>query len=105
MLAFRLGFSRTSSAKHEDPVALSNEEANLESLEAQLSAKLAELERREEAMIRTVEEERQELVALSRSRAGGMVPEALSRFPAHFAPRASPVHERQKACEMRRAAL
>jgi uncharacterized protein (TIGR02266 family) len=104
VLAFKLNFGRASHQR-EDPVALSNEEANLESVEAKLSAKSKEMEQREEAMFRALEEERQELVALTRSRAGTMASEALSQFPAVKAPRSEPLPEREKANEARRAAL
>jgi len=102
--AFKLGFGRSTS-KHEDAGDLAGEESTLETMEAKLSTKLTELEHREEASARALEEERQELVALTRSRAGGMAVEALGRFPSFLTPKSSTVPERQKANDARRAAI
>ena len=105
MLAFKRNVGRAAETERGDPGALANEEASLECLEAGLSTKLAEIGRREELSARALEEERQELVALTRSPASTLASNALARFPASTLSQHGPLSERLKANEARLAAL
>jgi uncharacterized protein (TIGR02266 family) len=105
VFALKAYAEKSAAVCQDDPRRLAAEEATLLSAEARLEARAAELFKREQASAALLSQQRDELKALSQSRAGGMAVDALSKIP-NSAPRApEPGPERFEALVARRAAL
>jgi len=105
VLGLMLSVDRIAELDREGPSALSDEETWLEQIEADLSARAAELARREDAAVRALEARRQQLAQLQRAGARDLAPALVDGLQGRVGDSDQVTRARAQCLAARRAAI